>query len=308
MSYLFSGSFKKQAKFNRFIQEQKEVVTLTMEPVPEELYLQPFIEEGYPTNAEYVQVVQTLIAKYPFLKDLEGNGYHTWHQSLKRKFKAERAPLVHQDEVRRVKEKFGHKRKKSTLTDAAEKWHRFVSGLWEEVDRLHPSSVELCRRWREGFTGIVPNVMKLVGERSPLAKMYREAREELLAEELPEADFCAALILLPLIFKEKVEHFILIGTSDSPYPTVQLVDGDWKMAFTRKVPFSVKVDSVDLCQGTGVEDGVMAAFCAYFVFNLAYPTYMKKRLTFLQRTILNITFVGDKALPVTVTRMINLLL
>lgn len=29
----------------------------------------------YPTNAEYVQVVQTLIAKYPFLKDLEGNGY-----------------------------------------------------------------------------------------------------------------------------------------------------------------------------------------------------------------------------------------
>nr|XP_033490759.1 sterile alpha motif domain-containing protein 3-like isoform X2 [Epinephelus lanceolatus] len=139
----------------------------------------------YPTNAEYVQVVQTLIAKYPFLKDLEGNGYHTWHQSLKRKFKAERAPLVHQDEVRRVKEKFGHKRKKSTLTDAAEKWHRFVSGLWEEVNRLHPSSVELCRRWREGFTGIVPKVMKLVGERSPLAKMYSEAREELLAEELP---------------------------------------------------------------------------------------------------------------------------
>lgn len=42
VSYLFSGSFKKQAKFNRFIQEQKEVVTLT----PEELYLQPFIEEG----------------------------------------------------------------------------------------------------------------------------------------------------------------------------------------------------------------------------------------------------------------------
>lgn len=79
------------------------------------------------------------------------------------------------------------------------------------------------------------------------------------------------------------------------------------MAFTRKVPFSVKMDSVDLCQGTGVEDGVMAAVCAYFVFNLAYPTYMKKTLTFLQRTILKITFAGDKALPVTVTRMIHLL-
>ncbi|XP_031174935.1 sterile alpha motif domain-containing protein 3-like [Sander lucioperca] len=62
----------------------------------------------YPNNAEYVQVVRALIVKYPFLKDLEGNGYHTWHQSLKRKFKAERAPLIHEDEVKRSKEKFGH--------------------------------------------------------------------------------------------------------------------------------------------------------------------------------------------------------
>lgn len=46
VSYLFPGSFKKQAKFNRFIREQKEMVTLTLEPFPEELCLQPFIEEG----------------------------------------------------------------------------------------------------------------------------------------------------------------------------------------------------------------------------------------------------------------------
>lgn len=77
------------------------------------------------------------------------------------------------------------------------------------------------------------------------------------------------------------------------------------MAFTRKVPVSVKVDGVDLCRGTGVEDGVIAAFCAYFVFDLAYPPSMKNTLTFLQRTILNITLVAEKPLPVTVTRMIN---
>lgn len=180
---------------------------------------------------------------------------------------------------------------------------RTPSGLWEEVDRIHPSAVNLCRRWKEGFTPIVPKVIKLVEGKSTLAKMYSEAREELLAEDLPEADFRAALILLPLIFKEKVEHFITGGQheSQSPYPTVQLVDSDWKMAFTRKVLVLVKVDNVDLCQGIGVEDGVTAAFCAYFVFNLAYPPYMKKTLTFLQRTILNITEVGDKDLPVTVT-------
>ncbi|XP_057215776.1 sterile alpha motif domain-containing protein 3-like [Triplophysa rosa] len=64
----------------------------------------------YPTNAEYVQVAKAVIVKYPFLKDNEGNGYHTWHMSLKRRFKAERAPLVSDTEVRKLKEKFGHKK------------------------------------------------------------------------------------------------------------------------------------------------------------------------------------------------------
>ena len=76
------------------------------------------------------------------------------------------------------------------------------------------------------------------------------------------------------------------------------------MAFMRKVPVSVRVDGADVCQGRGVEHGVIAAFCAYFVFHLAY---MKKMLTFLQRAVLNITEVGEKDLPVTVTWLINLI-
>ncbi|XP_028258477.1 uncharacterized protein LOC114433895 isoform X4 [Parambassis ranga] len=379
IAFLFSGSFKKQAKFNKFVKELKDdVVTLTLQPVPEEFYVQPLAEERYPTNAEYVQVVKALIMKYPFLMDMEGNGYDTWHQSLKRKFKAERAPLIHNDEVKRSKEKFGNRGSRgstetagtcprpvseqvpavigedatsierhvhdlhmqyekiqpdnSVVKDRMQRtfvWRRkeitdgmkvedvlrkypFLgtpSGLWEEVDRIHPSAVNLCHRLKEGFTCIVPKVIKLVEGKSTLAKIYSELREELLAEQLPEVDFRAALVMLPLIFKEKVDHFISVGqrVSWSPYPTVQLGDSDWKMASARKVPISVRVDGVDLCQGTGVEEGVIAAFCAYFVFNLAYPPYLKKTLTFLQRTILNITEVGDKALPVTITRTINLL-
>ncbi|XP_051253923.1 sterile alpha motif domain-containing protein 3-like isoform X2 [Dicentrarchus labrax] len=428
VSYLFPGSFKKQVKFNKFIQELKDVVTLTLEQVPEECIEQPSTIESeanrrlpagfivppfprdlqtrldnkeaclklsrdrhriirvlheaiieytmYPTNAEYVQVVKALIVKYPVLKDLEGNGYHTWHQSLKRKFKAERAPLVHEDEVRRSKEKFGHKRARQS-TEAARTYCRSVpgvpaiigedassigrhvnilrvqyermqpdnsivkdcmqrtfawrrreiadgmtvedilkkypflrtpSGLYDEVDRIHPSSVNLCRRLKEGFTSVVPKVLKLAQGKTPLAKIYVEAREEMLVEDLQDVDFRAALILLPYIFKEKVDQFITLGQCDaeSPYPTVQLVDNNWKIAFTRKVPVSVRVDGVDLCRGAGVEEGVIAAFCAYFVFNLAYPPYMKNTLTFLQRTM-NITVVGEKSLPVTVTRMINIL-
>ncbi|XP_078025294.1 sterile alpha motif domain-containing protein 3-like [Epinephelus lanceolatus] len=72
----------------------------------------------YPTNAEYIQVAKALIMKYPFLRDMEGNGYHTWHMSLKRKFKAERAPLLSDSEVRKLKEKFGHTRQ-SKATSAS---------------------------------------------------------------------------------------------------------------------------------------------------------------------------------------------
>ncbi|XP_047235220.1 uncharacterized protein LOC124876465 isoform X1 [Girardinichthys multiradiatus] len=59
-----------------------------------------------------------LIVKYPFLRDLEGNGYHICHMSLKRKFKFERAPLIDNDEVRRSKEKFGFMGSKQPVESA----------------------------------------------------------------------------------------------------------------------------------------------------------------------------------------------
>lgn len=39
ISYLFEGSFKKQAKFHRFVQQWKESVILTLEPVSSESHL-----------------------------------------------------------------------------------------------------------------------------------------------------------------------------------------------------------------------------------------------------------------------------
>lgn len=67
------------------------------------------------------------------------------------------------------------------------------------------------------------------------------------------------------------------------------------------------VDGVDLCQGSGVEEGMIAVFCVYYVFNLEYAPYLKNTLLFLQRVVLNISELGEKALPITVTRMMNLL-
>lgn len=333
----------------------------------------------YPTSAEYIQVAKALIVKYPFLRDMEGNGYHTWHMSLKRKFKAERAPLVNESEVRKLKEKFGHsKQSKATAASASlcrkpanttfeicvgedsvsveahlnvlhgeyQKTHPDIStvkdcmvrtfswrrreimegmpvgdvlnkypylwtpaGCFDEVDRIHPSRSSFCQRFREGFSGVLPNVLKLAEGKSPLAKKYIDARQDALAEDLPGIDFRAGLILLPSIFREKIEHFITMGEGDpaTPHPTIQLMDNDWEMAITRRGFSVVKVDGVDVCQCTGLDEAYITAFSMYFTFNIAYPPHLKNTLTFLQRRIVSIVEEGDKPLPVTVLRIINLL-
>nr|XP_054596186.1 uncharacterized protein LOC129163276 [Nothobranchius furzeri] len=73
----------------------------------------------YPTHSDYIQVIKALIVKYPFLRDVHGNGYDTWHSQLKRKFKAERAPLISNEEVNRVKEKFGRTQKHRTTEESS---------------------------------------------------------------------------------------------------------------------------------------------------------------------------------------------
>ncbi|KAL0161460.1 hypothetical protein M9458_045185, partial [Cirrhinus mrigala] len=77
--------------------------------------------------------------------------------------------------------------------------------------------------------------------------------------------------------------------ADNPYLTIQLVETDWKMAFSKRVQVFIKADGVEVCRGIGVEEGILAAFSAYYVFNLAYPPYMKNTLIFLQHAIAKIT-------------------
>lgn len=400
ISFLFEGSFKKQAKFHRFVQQMKETVTLTLEPVPVESQSRagasnispstafpaffevpkfPFDVQAkldrkecrltssdrnkiirtlyksmaqykmyfslpipvliayipfyttfnatlmclkyfcrYPTTEEYVQVAKALTLRYPFLKDKEGNGYHTWHMSLKRKFKFERTPLAEVEEVKRLKQKFGHSKKSlqpeessckeitrpleinavgedatsieghvkvlqdqyrrtqpethivedrirrtfawrrqeitsgMTFEDVVNKYPflKSPSGLYQEIGFLY-KCVQLSRHFREHFGHITSSVLRLAQGKSPLAKLHKEAREESLCEDHLGIDFKAALLMLPALFREKLEHFIVLGESEpsSPYPTVPVQETtDWKTVFTRRVTAVIKVDGIEICQ------------------------------------------------------------
>ncbi|CAL9685462.1 unnamed protein product [Knipowitschia caucasica] len=428
IAYLFQGSFKKQLKFNQFINSLKETVfTLSLEPVTPEV--EPEVQQSlsvtsrlptnfqiptfpsnvqkklvnkepchrnskdrhiivrvlyeamaqftmYPTNTEYVHVVKKLIVKYPFLKDIEGNGYQTWHMSLKRKFKMERVPLVHCDEVQRFKRKFGHQQSKKSSDNAsvaAKRRHMepitlaedatsidahiqilnsqhqkvipdhavvrdrmqqtFVwrqkeiaegmsvedimkkypflcstSGLTDELERIHPEVTNLSKKFKEELKSISAKVIEQTKGKASIFAHYQEAKDEALTENAQDIDLRATAIFMLIFFKEKINHFITLGEEDPkhPYPTIQLL-GDWKKAFTTRVPIVVKVDSVEVCRCSGVEDGVIAAFCTYFIFNIQYPHCLKNTLNFLQRYIAKMPLEVDQPLPITLSRKINLL-
>ncbi|KAG9264866.1 hypothetical protein AMEX_G21202 [Astyanax mexicanus] len=186
---------------------------------------------------------------------------------------------------------------------------RTSSGLYDEVDAIHPLTVNICRRFNEGFTALLPNLLKLVKGTLPLKKLYVEAREEALAEDLPGIDFRGGLVFLPSIFRENIDHLISLGEGEpaTPYPTIQLKDKDWKTAISRRSQSVVKVDGVEVCTCAAIDEAFITTFCMYFTFNIAYPPRLRNTMTFLQRCILHIKEEGDKPLPVTVTRVMNLL-
>ncbi|KAK5853451.1 hypothetical protein PBY51_014601 [Eleginops maclovinus] len=263
----------------------------------------------FPSNTDYVNVAKALILKYPFLKDIDGNGYHTWHMSLKRKFKTERAPLVDDTEVRKYKEKYAQSRKsQATDTSAAVKRNRAAAAaLYDELDSMHSSIVPVYRRINDNLLAVLPKLLDLVKNSSPLKKMYQDARADALAQDHAAIDFRGAILLLPSIFREKIENLVIRGQSEpnTPYPTIQVKDQDWTTVFAGRSGSVIKVDGVEVCSCTGIEEAFNAVFCMYYVFNMEYPSHLKHTMAFFQRIIAQI-LDGEK-LSTPVTRVVNLL-
>ncbi|XP_014266016.2 uncharacterized protein LOC101481336 [Maylandia zebra] len=166
---------------------------------------------------------------------------------------------------------------------------------------MHPCQDNICRRFSKNFTAVLQMTKDL-----PLKKVYMEARENALAEDITGIDFKGAL-LLPSIFKEKIEDFIILGenTPTSPYPTIRMKDKSWTTALLRQCRCVVTVEGVDVCSCRSLDEAYISAFSTFFVFNMTYPAYFKKTLVFLQNCIVNIGDQGDKPLPVSVTRVLN---
>ncbi|XP_034027535.1 sterile alpha motif domain-containing protein 3-like [Thalassophryne amazonica] len=247
-----------------------------------------------------------LIVKYPFLKDIEGNGYHTWHASLKNKFKMEREPLVQCDEVQQFKRKFGHQNSKKscnsasgttkrqhmepvTLTEDATSidahvkilnsqyqkmipdhavvqdrmqqtfaWRqkeiaegmsvediltkypflRTTNGLADELERIHPEVGNLSKKFKDELKFISAKVLEHTRGKTSIFDHYQDAKDEALTENAQDINLRATAIFMPIFFKEKIDHFITLGEQDPvhPYPTIQLLEEDWKKDIHHQSP------------------------------------------------------------------------
>ncbi|XP_039899107.1 sterile alpha motif domain-containing protein 3-like isoform X2 [Simochromis diagramma] len=279
----------------------------------------------YPTNSEYVQAVKTLVTKYPFLKDREGNGYGPCVQgedllSIDAHLKVLQCQyqkmqpdtmMVHN----RMQQTFAWRQKEIAdgmpVEDVLKKYPflGMPTGLCNELGWIQPTTGNVSQRFREGLSCVAAKVIGLTRGKTPLYQLYLDARKEALTDDLPDLDTRAALLFLPYVFKEKLDLFVILGEvhPKTPYPTVQLLHEDWKPVFSRSAPNIVKLDGSEVCRSSCIFEGIISSFCLYFVFNLAYPKHLKNTLIFLQKYIVKIDEDEDRPLPITVTRQINLL-
>ncbi|KAI9515266.1 hypothetical protein NQZ68_027008, partial [Dissostichus eleginoides] len=342
VAYLFEGSFKKQAKFLQFARQLKEpepTTILTFEILPNDCLSPTWQSTWHMSLKRQFKAERTLLVHHEVVRNMKQKfGHHRSPQApennqgsittsdiisvsgedessidahtqvLKRQYlKAQPDSCIVTNAMTKT---FQWRRKEvaeGVRADTIANKYPFLktpAGLCEEMNRIH-NIENLQHRFREEFLPILPKVLALAKGKSPLEKIYLQAREESLSEDLPAMDFKAGLVLLPIIFKEKVEHHVTLEEPGTPYPTTQMTHTDWKSAFTSRGPSVVKTDGFELCRASDLEEGVLAAFCAYFVFNMAYPPNRKRTLTFVQRCILKISKEGDKPLSTTVIRILN---
>ncbi|XP_077103082.1 sterile alpha motif domain-containing protein 3-like [Siphateles boraxobius] len=120
----------------------------------------------YPTHLQYIELLSNVIMDHPFLRESIGSGYDSLLESLRNKFKKERQPLVANNEIQRMKERWA-RRKQPLQTAEAYPSTMVDAGEDERSIREH------LRVMKEETEKLRPNI-ELLKERMALIKCYRK--------------------------------------------------------------------------------------------------------------------------------------
>ncbi|XP_076101714.1 sterile alpha motif domain-containing protein 3-like [Mytilus galloprovincialis] len=174
-------------------------------------------------------------------------------------------------------------------------WLKSTDELIKEFVRLGPSMAEedvrtIFLRNLDRYAG---PILKLTKGRKGGQKaddiIQRQAilRTE---QEREAARRCAAILKLPLLFKERVDHLIMpreeIQNCEEPRRIIICQEND--VLSRENDAFKVTVENVIVSRSCDMISAVLGLIMAIYTFNLAYPKHIQKTLLFCQRVLLSL--------------------
>ncbi|XP_033111013.1 sterile alpha motif domain-containing protein 3-like [Anneissia japonica] len=295
----------------------------------------------YPTTAQYTEVARALVTKFKILKDKSGNstGHDTWRESLKNKFKHERAPLIHNEDVLKRKKIFGHS-KKAAVKDDEERTVKYV-----KLDVIKEST---SGEDQASISKHVTDLMDLSKKRNPDQNILNDKLERTKKYRLKyiaEHSVKDALEKFPFLQLEneiikEVErcygsrniHSHLRATMSTFIDNIIQLMNYWMHTEERlltalkkrrkKDPVSltpclvlhgnifhtedcvVMLDGIRVCRPANVAMGMAIMFCCFYIYGVEYPKAAKNSLIYFQQYIAALG--RDSQTPVKVQRLIKM--
>ncbi|XP_038074352.1 sterile alpha motif domain-containing protein 3-like [Patiria miniata] len=159
--------------------------------------------------------------------------------------------------------------------------------MQNEFKRLHEEGIkELLEAGLTKYGSAIIELSRNLKKEQPCLQEALSAiglqREE---KSRREATCTAAALGIPCLLKEQVKDMIVFG--EEATDGVPIICGDEEDLASCST-FSVEIDGTIVSSSKDVLSAMAVYLASFYVFNLAYPTRLKRTLTFFQKGVLNI--------------------
>ncbi|XP_076736415.1 uncharacterized protein LOC112430631 [Maylandia zebra] len=179
--------------------------------------------------------------------------------------------------------------------------------LLEEASMLLKTDVD--KKVIRGFSKLAAKLVSIAPNSNLKSLCLKSVDESQTDTERKGQMVNTAVLLLPSIFKENASHLFVINKDPhSPIPTIVLSSSDGK-PLSDSTEVNVQMDGQKRILDSGEMDISLAmgiVFSLYHVYNVAYPSELKKTFCFLEAFVLNLGTLTTPV-PVAVQRVANAL-
>ncbi|CAI5676821.1 unnamed protein product [Oreochromis niloticus] len=179
--------------------------------------------------------------------------------------------------------------------------------LLEEASMLLKTDVD--KKVIRGFSKLAAKLVSIAPNSNLKSLCLKSVDESQIDTERKGRIVNTAVLLLPSIFKENASHLFVVNKDPhSSIPTIVLSSSDGK-PLSDSTEVNVQMDGQKMILDSGEMDISLAmgiVFSLYHVYNVAYPSELKKTFCFLEAFVLNLGTLTTPV-PVAVQRVANAL-